>query len=56
MKLYKAIIWIRDSDKPGRHVEVLAETLAEAKEKLVAQYGKGNVFNLHNQEDSERPR
>jgi hypothetical protein len=27
MKLYKAMIWIRDSDKLGRLVNVLAETL-----------------------------
>lgn len=56
LKLYKAIIWIRDSDKPGQRVTVVAESLKEAKEKLEAQYGEGNVFDLHNEEDAARPR
>jgi hypothetical protein len=56
MKLYRAIIWIRGSDRPGQRVNVLAETLKEAKEKLEAEYGEGNVFDLHNEEDAARPR
>jgi hypothetical protein len=36
---------------------VLAENLQKAKEKLEKQYGEGTtVFNLHNEEDAERPR
>jgi hypothetical protein len=35
---------------------LLAENLQEAKEKLEKQYGEGTVFNLHNEEDAERPR
>jgi hypothetical protein len=56
LKLYRATIWIRDSDRPGRRVSVLAETLKEALEKLEAEYGEGNVFDLHNEEDAARPR
>jgi hypothetical protein len=56
MKVYRAMIWIRGSDRPGRRVSVLAETLMEAKEKLEAEYGKGNVFALHNEEDAAQPR
>jgi len=56
MKLYRAMIWIRGSDRPGLRVSVLAETLMEAKEKLEAEYGRGNVFDLHNVEDAARPR
>jgi len=53
---YHAIIWIRDSDRPGQRVSVLAENLKKAREKLEAEHGEGNVFNLHNEEDAERPR
>jgi len=35
---------------------VLAENLKEARKKLVAEYGKGNVYDLHNEEDAARPR
>ncbi len=56
VRMYHAIIWIRDSDRPSQRVSVLAETLREAKEKLEAEYGEGNVFDLHNKEDAARPR
>lgn len=59
LKLYRAMIWVRDSggaDRPGQRVSILAENLKEAKEKLEAEYGEGNVFNLHNEEDAARPR
>jgi len=56
VRLYHAMIWIRDSDRPGRHATVLAEGLKEAKEKLEAEYGEGNVFDLHNEEDAAQPR
>lgn len=56
MKLYRAMIWVRDSDRPGQRVSVLAENLSEAKKKLEAEYGEGNVFDLHNEEDAARPR
>jgi len=56
MKLYKAMIWTSDSEKAGQRVSVLAESLQKAREKLEAQYGKGNVYDLHNEEDAKRPR
>ncbi|HMJ44838.1 MAG TPA: hypothetical protein VK522_21445 [Pseudolabrys sp.] len=56
VRLYHAMIWIRDSDRPGQHATVLAEGLKEAKEKLEAEYGEGNVFDLHNEEDAAQPR
>ena len=56
MKLYRAMVWKDGSDKPGQRVSVLAENLVEAKEKLEAEYGEGNVFDLHNEEDAARPR
>lgn len=56
VKVYQAIIWTKDSEKPGERVSVTAESLSEAREKLESEYGKGNVFDLHNEEDASRPR
>jgi len=42
MKLYRAMIWKRGSDRLGQRASVLAETLKEAKEKFEAEYGEGN--------------
>jgi hypothetical protein len=55
-KLYKAIIWVDGSEKPGQRVSVTADSITEAKQKLEAKYGAGNVYNLHNEEDAARPR
>jgi hypothetical protein len=54
MKLYHAMIWI--ADRPGQRMSVLAETIKEARKKLEAEYGKGNVFCLYNEEDAAKPR
>ncbi len=56
VKLYRAMIWVSGSDRPGQRVSVLAESLGEAKKKLEAEYGEGSVFDLHNEEDAARPR
>lgn len=56
VKLYRAMIWTRDPDCPGQRVSVPAQSLEEAKAKLEAEYGDGNVFDLHNEEDASRPR
>jgi hypothetical protein len=53
---YRAVIWTRDSDRPGQRVSVLAKGLTEAMERLEAEFGKGNVFDLHNEDDATRPR
>jgi hypothetical protein len=55
-RLYHAIV---DRNSPGTaslRVAVCAKDLADAKQKLEAQYGGGAVFNLHNREDAARPR
>jgi hypothetical protein len=56
MKLYQAMIWVPDPSFPGRRVSVVAENLEEARKMLEAEYGQGNVFSLHNEEDAARPR
>ena len=39
VKIYKAIIWMEDPDKPGERVSILAENLDEAKRHLEEEYG-----------------
>jgi hypothetical protein len=56
VRVFRAVIWENDSDKPGRRVSVLAETLDDAKKRLEAEYGEGHVFDLHNEEDAARQR
>ena len=56
VKLYRAMVWHQGSEDPGIRVSVQADSLAEAKRKLEEQYGGGNVFDLHTEEDAGRPR
>jgi hypothetical protein len=53
---FDAIIWRDGTHVSGLRVSVIAKSLAEAKAKLEATYGPGNVFDLHNKEDAEAPR
>jgi hypothetical protein len=56
LREYVAII-LRD-DLPGKRLDVavMASGLHEAKQLLEAEYGAGNVYYLHNEEDADRPR
>jgi len=53
---YKAVIWTKESTRPGQRVTVSATSLDDAKERLEAVYGEGTVFDLHQEEDANRPR
>jgi hypothetical protein len=55
-KVYKAMIWIEGSDRPGQRVSVLARNVEEARRKLEREYGEGNVYYLRNEEDAAAPR
>ena len=52
---YVAIV-STDPAQSAKRVVVMAESLCDAKTQLEAEHGKGNVFNLHNEEDASRPR
>jgi hypothetical protein len=56
MKRYQAFIWTSDHTAPGKRVTVVAADLTQAKELLEDEYGRGNVFNLHNEDDAQAPR
>jgi hypothetical protein len=49
------MIWTKDG-APGVRVEVLARSLEDAKSQLESVHGTGTVFNLHNEDDANRPR
>jgi len=55
-KIYEAIVWFPDQNEPGKRVTVLAIDIDEAKAKLDKQYGKGNVFDLHNKDEANKSR
>ena len=55
LREYRAIV-STDPAVPGHHVTVLAANIGEAMSKLEAQYGKGTIFGLHNEDDARRPR
>ena len=50
---YRGFIWI--ADRPGIRVSVMARSLAEAREKVVAEHGEG-IISLWNEDDAARPR
>ncbi|WP_395745586.1 hypothetical protein [Prosthecobacter sp.] len=55
-KLYHAIVWREGPDQTGERVTAWASDLDEAARLLAEEYGKGNVYNLHNKEDAEKIR
>jgi len=53
---YKAMIWDEAKNINGMRVNVYAKDLDEANFLLEKEYGKGNVFNLRNEEEANKPR
>jgi len=56
MKEYRAMIWLQDPSRPGQRVTVLATSLDDARRRLEKEHGEGTVFDLHDEEDANRPR
>jgi hypothetical protein len=54
-KTYIAVIW-EPPTSVGKRVTVVAESLDDALLKLEEEFGKGKVFNLHNEIDASMPR
>lgn len=55
-KLYHAIVWREGPDQLGERVTILAKDSTEAKRLLEEKYGKGHVYNLHNEEEAQESR
>ena len=56
LRLFHAMIWVKDPDVPGKRVTVWAIDLDDALAKLSEEYGNENVYSLHNKEDADKPR
>lgn len=55
-RLYKAVVWSQDLNKPGERTTVLANDLGDAVRQLKEKYGQDALFSLHNEEDADKPR
>lgn len=56
MKVYQALVSQSGTHSSVQRVSITARTLSEAKQKLEAEYGKGTVFYLRNEQDAANPR
>jgi hypothetical protein len=57
LRIYQAMIWVDETpQRVGKRVSVEARSLQEARERFEAEYGRGAVFDLRNEEDAARPR
>jgi hypothetical protein len=56
MKKYKAMIWKDGRNSVGQRAVIMADSLDDARRRLEAKYGEGTVFDLHNEEEANRPR
>jgi len=55
-KEYKALIWNEEKSISGKRVLEKSNSIEEAMISLEEKYGKGNVFDLHNEKDANKPR
>jgi hypothetical protein len=51
---YAGLIWIED--KPGIRLRILANSLDEARSRVIEEYGDGHVISIWNEEDASRAR
>jgi hypothetical protein len=54
MKLYNAVVWVRD--EPGERVSLRAESPDEARRELKARYGDDAVVTLSDDDEAAKPR
>jgi hypothetical protein len=55
-KLYRAIVWIADPAVPGKHVNVYAANVDDARTQLEAKYGAENTYSIRSEEEASQPR
>lgn len=51
---YKALIWQAESELSGKRVTVIAESIEQARLKLQEKYGRGAIFDLHDEAKPSR--
>lgn len=54
LREYVGTIWI--ADQPGVRLRVAAESLEDARARVIAEYGEGHVISLWNEDDAASPR
>jgi len=50
------MIWTKDPGRPGQRVTVFATSLDDARKRLEEEHGEGTVFDLHTEEEANKPR
>jgi hypothetical protein len=55
-RLYQAVVWSLDLNKPGERTTVVANDLDDAVRLLKEKYGQDVLFSLHSEEDADKPR
>ena len=53
---YQAMVCDKKNNINGKRVNVAAIDINEARKLLEELYGKGNIFDLHNEQDANKPR
>jgi hypothetical protein len=51
-QMYRALVWIGNTDGPGQRVSVLAGSLDEAAMKIRTTYGEEAIFRVHHEADA----
>lgn len=54
MREYVGVIWI--ADQPGVRLRLAAESLEDARARVIAAHGEGHVISLWNEDDAQSPR
>lgn len=55
-RLYQAVVWKQDRERPGERTTILANSLEDAERKLREQYGEDITFSLYSEEDANKAR
>jgi len=56
LREFVAVVWRRDSDEPGKHQTLMAESAQDARSALEEMYGPDIIVSLTDVEAADRPR
>lgn len=56
LKVYQAIVWTKNTDRPGERTTVVAKDGDDARRQLREKYGQEIVVSLWNEEDARKLR
>ncbi len=55
-RVYQALVWSHDINKPGERTSVIADDLDDAVRQIKEKYGQDIVYSLHNEEEAAKSR